>query len=461
MNNKSALIIAAVATVFAGNAFAVATAEEAKALGNTLTPWGAEKAGNKEGTIPAYTGEPIKVPASYDRSKPGQHTDPFGGEKPLFTITAQNYTQYASKLDGMADMFKKFPNYRMDVYTTHRNTVFPKYVLDNSIKNATSCRGEAGGQRLEGCYAGLPFPIPKVGIEVMWNHLLGFQARSVNGLIENFVTPTSGDPVLQVRTLVSLYYPFYDPSRTTPWPSDISYYKVRVADQAPARQAGGGTILVDPLDYTTGGRRAWQYIPGQRRVKLAPDLAYDTPSPYSGGSNTMDDQDVFLGAMDRFDFKLVGKKEKYIPYNNFALSDFKTCPNKVVYANKNFPLPSCVRWELHRVWVVEATLKPQLRHIYKRRMFYFDEDATATGLAENYDASGALYRVLIGYWVPFYEAPGGVGGAISFFNTDLQSGVVGTGGLGACEQSNCGYTSTADRPSDYFSPEAMAGDGVR
>ena len=461
MNRKSAVLIAAFASAFAGNALAVATADEAKALGNTLTPWGAEKAGNKEGTIPAYTGEPIKKPASYNPATPGHHPDPFGGEKPSFTITAQNYSQYAGKLDGMAEMFKKFPNYRMDVYTTRRNTVFPKYVLDNSIKNATSCKAAGGGLKLEGCYPGLPFPIPKAGVEIMWNHLLGFQARSFGGVVENYVTPTNGEPVLQVKTLVASHFPFYDPNRTTPWPSDITYYKVRVSDRAPARQAGGGTILIDPLDYTTGGRRAWQYIPGQRRVKLAPDLAYDTPSPYSGGSNTMDDQNVFLGALDRFDFKLVGKKEKYIPYNNFAMADYSVCPVKQTFSNKNFPNPNCVRWELHRVWVVEATLKPQLRHIYKKRMFYFDEDATATGMAENYDASGALYRVLIGYWVPFYEAPGGVGGAISFFNTDLQSGVVGSGGLGACQEFDCGYSPTVDRPDNYFSPEAMAGEGVR
>ena len=68
-------------------------------------------------------------------------------------------------------------------------------------------------------------------------------------------------------------------------------------------------MLVDPLDIGTKDRRAWSYLPGQRRVKVAPDLAYDTPNPGTAGATTFDDTFIFNGSMDRFDFKLVGKKE--------------------------------------------------------------------------------------------------------------------------------------------------------
>ena len=89
------VLVAALVAAFAGSAFAAVSADEAKKLGTTLTEWGAEKAGNKEGTIPAYnaaTAQPAR-PASYDFKKdPGRRTDPYN-EKPLFTITAQNAAQ--------------------------------------------------------------------------------------------------------------------------------------------------------------------------------------------------------------------------------------------------------------------------------------------------------------------------------------------------------------------------------
>ena len=178
MKTKLKFVVAAITATFAGSALAAVSAEEAKQLGTTLTPWGAEKAGNKEGTIPAYTGEATKVPASYDRKEPGQKPDPFN-EKPLFSITAQNYTKYADKLDGMVEMFKRYPNYRMDIYPTHRNWTYPKYVIDNTLKNATSCKAIKGELALDGCYGGYPFPIPKTGNQAMWNHMTLPRMRTI------------------------------------------------------------------------------------------------------------------------------------------------------------------------------------------------------------------------------------------------------------------------------------------
>jgi hypothetical protein len=360
-------------------------------------------------------------------------------------------------------MFKHYPNYRMDIYPTHRSWTYPKYVIDNTIKNATACKAAAEEQRLEGCYGGYPFPIPKTGNQVMWNHLLQFEAHSTEGFVETMLTPTSGGAVLQAHTLLTELYPYYDPARTGVVPSDIRFLKLRTADTAPARQAGGSTVLLDPLDWTTGGRRAYQYIPGQRRVKLAPDLAYDTPSPYSGGGQTMDDQKGFMGALDRWDFKLIGKKEKYIPYNNFAMFDFKTCSTHKAFDTPYFANPDCVRWELHRVWQVEATLKPGFRHVYKKRIFFWDEDVPGAGVSEGYDAAGKLYRLINTYSVPFYEAPGGVGGIAgsAFMSSDLTTGVAGSGGTGSCDDPRCGPTPIPAKSEDYFSPDAMAGAGVR
>ncbi len=460
MKSNTGLLVLAISAAVSGGAIAAVSADEARQLGTTLTSHGAEKAGNKEGTIPEYTGQPIKMPAGYNPKDPGQHPDPFN-EKPLFSITAQNYTKYLDKLDGSAEMFKRFPQYRMDIYPSHRNFVYPKWVLDNAAKNLTSCKTSADELKLEGCYPGVPFLIPKTGAQVMWNHLTQFEARFYEGTSDNTVIPPNGAPVLQGLVYTIQSVPFYDPARTTPQPSNVIFWRVRTNNIEPARTAGGKIVLLDALDAT---RRAYQYIPGQRRVKLAPDLAFDTPSPYGGGAYNIDDSKGFLGSLERFDWKLVGKKEKFIPYDNFALMDNKTCPAEKLHATKNFINPDCVRWELHRVWVVQGDLKSGFRHNYKKRMMFWDEDLFGGGVVENYDAGGSLYRVVNSISHPFYETPGGTGGfASGAFVTDLQTGIAATSGMGVCKVNgySCGWSAGPDHGDIFYSPEGMAGEGIR
>jgi Protein of unknown function (DUF1329) len=448
------LLIAVIATACAVTAFAAVSAEEAKQLGGPeLTAFGAERAGNKEGTIPEYTGKGAKVPPNWNSKNPGQRPDPYG-EKPLFSITAQNAAQYADKLDGMIELFKRYPNYRMDIYPSHRDWVFPQYVLDNTIKNATACKGIDNELKLKGCYGGLPFPIPKTGNQAMWNHLLNYLGWSVDGRSEYWLVPTSGDAVLIGRSTFQNNYPYYDPDIKSPLPADAIFYRYLGKDEAPARAVGGQFLLFDPLDPLGVGRKVYQYQPSRRWVKITADLAYDTPNPYTGGAATMDDGGVFSGALDRFDFELVGKKEKFIYNNNYQLNDLKACPNTLITSTKNFPNPDCIRWELHRVWVVKATLKPGFHHIYQKRVFYWDEDGSVGGSSENYDANGKLYRIVSNSTIPFYEAPGGFGGTPVFM--DLKTGIWATGSIMSCP--GCGWWPILTRISENtFSPGAMGG----
>jgi Protein of unknown function (DUF1329) len=450
-------------SVFPGSVLAAVSAEEAKQLGGSiLTPWGAEKAGNKEGTIPAYAPMPIKAPAGWNPKVPGNRPNPFKEEKPLFTITAQNYMQYADKLDGMVAMFKKYPNYRMDIYPTHRTMIYPKYVIDNTLKNATSCKTiDSDGYRLAGdvCYGGLPFPIPKTGAEAMWNKLNNYRGVAEEFKSSQWIVPISGNPVNTNYTLGWQKYPMFDPKNTKPAPANALFWQLRLDYLGPARQVGEKLVLLDPLDPITVGRRAYSYIPGQRRVKLAPDLAYDTPTPVGGGGSTMDDGAVFIGALDRYDWKLVGKKEKFIPYNNFAVTDPAVCPFDK-YLTRNFPNPDCVRWELHRVWAIHATLRKGFRHIYPVRDFFWDEDAPGIGVAENYDAAGSLYRMVFSQGYPLFQEE-----SDTFIDqsasaaVDLQRGTwFISGGTGA---PGLGYFPSQPQPDVFFSPEALAGEGVR
>ena len=454
------LLAGLVAVAFSTPTLAAVSAEEAKQLGGSvLTAWGAEKAGNKEGTIPAYTGEGVKAPVGYSSAKPLDRPDPFANEKPLFTITAQNATQYADKLDGLAEMFKKYPNYRMDIYPSHRTAFFPKWVLENAARNATSCKGENNDLKLVGCYGAIAFPIPKNGNQVMWNHLTTFVSQAWAGGSESYVVSNNGSVSMVGAQDGWEQSPYYDSTKKTAADPNSVYWMVRLDDTAPARKVGQKLVLIDALDNLNLGRRAFQYVPGQRRVKLAPDLNYDTPSPTGGGVMTMDDGKVFLGPLDRYDWKLVGKKEKFIPYNNFKLlAEHTTCKSDVVFT-KSFVNPDCVRWELHRVWKVEAILKPGFRHIYAKRNFYWDEDGFGNGVAENFDASGKLYRLNVGTGFPYWASEDG--GMMADLNViyDLQTGHYLFNGFTG--NPGFGWVPSKRKDSVFFSPEALAGEGIR
>ena len=438
----------------AGAAFAEVSTDEAKQLGGALTYMGAEKAGNKDGTIPEYTGQVLKV--VIDPKNPGLRSDPFANEKPLFSITAQNAAKYADKLDGMIEMFKIHPNYRMDVYPTHRTSTLPKYVIDNTLKNAIRCKGTQNDLILVGCYGGIPFPIPKSGTQVMWNHLTAFEFYTQSTNSNSFVVPTSGNPVLVNGAVGAQQWPAYEPGRTTPMEGKEQYWQLRLDYTAPARQVGEKLVLLDPFDTINYGRRAYTYIPGQRRVKLAPDLAYDTPAPTAGGSSNMDDAKGWLGALDRFDFKLVGKKEKFIIANSYKYQDPKVCPFEKTLTPK-FPNPECVRWELRRVWAVDGTVKPQFRHTSPKRNLFWDEDGFAGGVSENYDASGKLYRVVLVNSFPLGEGNGT--NSSSFFTLDMHTGVYTL--QGGTSYPGGGFYSIPAKPASYFSPEVLAGEGIR
>jgi hypothetical protein len=453
MISKIQTLTLALALVSVGPVFAAVTAEEAKQLGSTLTPWGAEKAGNAAGTIPAYAGS-VKPPASYDPKKPGVRPDPFASEKPLYSIDAKNMAQYADKLsDGTMALMTKYPSYRIDVYPSHRTANYPQWVNDNSIKNATQCKSINNGLGIEGCFGGTPFPIPKSGSEVMWNKLLWLESPSSFGVSQSWLVTPSGENILQAQNNLNVELPYYDQSKTSFAPQD-SYFLYRSDALKPARKAGEALTVHDSIDMINIGRRAWQYLPGQRRVKLSPDLAYDTPNPEGGGASNMDDAMLFVGPMDRFDWKLIGKKELYIPYNVFKLKDPAQCPMKTALTPGALN-PNCVRWELQRVWVVEATVKPGVRHNYHKRLFYINED-TFIGVADNYDASGKLYRTSQVLSIPRYESVGQDSYSTAVY--DFSSGAYTVFGF---TTDNGGSYDAPKRDGRFWSPDALSASGIR
>lgn len=447
--NQIKSIAAACATIACiGAAHGAVSEDEAKQLGKTLTPFGAEIAGNKEGTIPAYTGGLTTPPASYKKGS-GIRPDPFPDEKPLYSIDAKNMDKYADKLtEGIKGMMKKYPGYRIDVYPSHRTQAFPQRIMDNTVKNATRCKTTEGGLALvPECRGGMPFPIPKTGYEVMWNHLVGYTGDRADFRANAFFMDSSGRLITTDDFTAQFDYPYYNESSTQP---EI-YSKVRTDKQLP-RLVGSATVLHEYLNPVAQPRRAWSYSPGQRRVRAAPDFSYDTPTDASGGIETYDDITFFSGVMDRYDFKLIGKKEIYLPYNAYkALYETKAAD---LY-KPQFMNPDRLRWELHRVFVVEGTLKQGKRHIYSKRVYYFDEDKGAA-LADIYDMSGKLWRVKTAAGVPSYDIP-----AANYRSGLTYDLVNGTYYMSSHTSETGGIPVGQPRPTSYFTGDAMAGAGIR
>ncbi len=449
MKKLTMALIGAGLLVASVGASAAVSADEAKKLGTTLTLFGAEKAGNKEGTIPEYTGGVTTPPAGFDKAK-GIRPDPFANEKPLFSIDAKNMAQYGDKLtEGTKALMKTHAGYRADVYPTHRSVAYPKWVLDNTVKNATRTKTSEDRLSMHDFVAGIPFPIPKNGNEVMLNNAARYQGQTYETpRFTAYNIDANGKMVLSTQGL---------------WVWDSPYYGSKSADSpvlnrgrsiysGPARRVGEAVIVVEPTDWTANNRKAWSYLPGQRRVRLAPDLSYDTPNPTTSGMSTFDDANLYNGNLDRYDVKLVGKKELYVPYNGYKFTYHDKAEDLF---QPKFINPDWVRWELHRVWVVELTLKEGKRHVYSRRTFYVDEDSWVVVASDQYDGRGQLWRPGFAYLTPAYDvpAPYGVSG-----HYDL---IAGTYYIHLWPGSNGVKYSDALKPDSYWTADALAAQGVR
>lgn len=461
MRKRSVAVFFGIASVVSSIGVAAVSPEEAKQLGGpALTEWGAERAGNKDGSIPAFTDEKVKAPASYDPKDPLRVPDPFG-EKPLYSITSQNMDKYADKLTaGQKAMLKLYPAYRMDIYPTHRIVHYTKAVNDSTLKNATSCRSVRGGVRIEGCYGGVPFPIPKTGNEAVWNLQLANASPWLNQMSQAIFVDVNGKSINQGQNDAFWYAQFWDQSIPGQRSPSSAFAKIRWDTLNPPRRMGEKYSLSWSLDPADPGLRAYAYIPGQRRVKLAPDLAYDTPSPVAGGSSTMDESQVFSGAQDRYDFKLVGKRETYLVANSNFKADYKACPIDT-FVKKNFINPECVRFELRRTWVVELQIKPGFRHILPKRTLYIDEDWSGAAAGDSYDASGKLYRAEYNPTFVYYDSRPNFQESIwhDSYVFDLQNGTYSIAGYTAFPGG--GFTFIKPKPQTFFSPEALAAEGIR
>jgi hypothetical protein len=394
----------AAAILFAQSAWGAVSPQEAARLGQDLTPLGGEKAGNSDGTIPAWTGGlKSAAEAGFPNYKSGNHhPDPYASDKPLFTITAANSGQYAAKLtEGHKALFKTYPDYKMIVYPTHRSAAAPEHVYEATKRNATTGRLVPDGNGITGALGGVPFPIPQAGVEIFWNHVTRWRGLAASLEVGQAPLTASGSFTL-VNFKEEFYFQYYEPGMTEARMNNLLLFFTQETT-APARLAGEILLVQETLDQAKEPRRAWVYNPGQRRVRRAPNVAFDNPGTNADNLRTSDQFDMYNGSPQRYDFTIVGKREVYVPYNAYRLQDPKIKYGELLH--KNHLNQDLARYELHRVWVVDSKLKPGQNHLYSRRTLYVDEDSWQILAIDCYDARGQLYRVQEGHALNYYDLP--------------------------------------------------------
>jgi hypothetical protein len=401
--NKVTLLSLTISLVLSTSAIAKISSEQAAKLSSELTPMGATRAANKDGSIPKWTGGITKAPAGYT---PGDHhLDPYPNDKVEFTITSSNVSEYKSLLTpGQIKLFETYPNtYKMNVYQTRRSASYPEHVYKAVSDNATQSELVENGNGITKAAVGIPFPVPASGLEAIWNHILRYRGEGVSREAGQ-AAPTASGSYTYVGLSESLMLPYnVKGAQSADLEKSNILFKFKQKVTEPARLAGTALLVYETMDQVKTPRQAWTYNTGQRRVRRAPNVAYDAPGTASDGLRTTDDFDMYNGAPNRYNWTLKGKQELLIPYNDYKLHSDKVKYDDILQAGHINP--DLVRYEKHRVWVVEANLKENTSHTYKKRVFYIDEDSWQVAVTDIYDKRDQLYRVGVSHTINYYEVP--------------------------------------------------------
>lgn len=401
MRNKLVAGVAAVLVGFSTQSLAKVTEAEAARLDKDLTPLGAERAGNASGTIPAWTGGLKTPPGNW---KAGDvEVNPYPDDQPMFVINGDNTDLYRDKLtDGHLKLLQEYaPDFYMPVYETRRSAAFPDRIYRKTRENALTAELLDNGNGVRNTIATSPFPIPENGLEVIWNHILRYRGEEVSFRSASATPMTDGsfNPVVNQYD----YFIAYSKQGAKLEEIDNKIFYLKTDTISPPSIAGTITLVHETLDQIRSPRLAWRYDSGSRRLRRSPNLAYETDLPNSSSMRSVDQKDMYNGAPNQYDWTLKGKREIYVPYNAYQLHDESVRPDDVIrprHINQEL-----TRYELHRVWVVEATVRTGISHIYSRRVFYVDEDSWQILVSEEYDNAGNLWRVSEAHNISYYSEP--------------------------------------------------------
>lgn len=443
-------------------AIAKTTPEEAAKLGtNILGPLGGDATGNAEGTIPPWTGGLKGIPDNVTYKVGDFHPDPFADDAILLTITPSNFAQHKDKLSiGQIAMFEKYQTFKMNVYKTRRTAAYPQEIYDAAKKNAVTAEIWVDpanpymvGPNKATSRVSTPFPITTDAREMMLNHSYRWDGNGVTEHANQLVVAIDGSFVTsEIKTEFKFIWNNYEVSQDQVIKENLRLKGFQYA-LGPARIAGGVIAAQSPVNPTF--TKAWSYNPGQRRVRRAPQIAFDNPGTGSDGLRFTDMLSGFGGSLERYNWAFKGKVEKYIPYNNYKLhaGDLKY-KDIVQKAHINMDLP---RYELHRVNVIDSTLRSGISHAFSRRTFYTHEDDWKVALVDCYDKRGELWRYQEEYPINYYEVPVVSNTAEVVYDLQAARYIM----MGADNETGepRDYTWTEDDA--YFSPQSLKGRAKR
>jgi len=408
---------------------------------------GAIVEGSDDGSVPDWNGGlPVKP-----KNDNGHHDNPYAGETPLFVIDAKNYEAHRERLTpGLIALLETYPkSFRIPVYPSHRSVRYPDWLYENMTRKIDPKPSlSESGTVLENAIAGVNFPHPRSGLEVIWNHLTRWRGKYMERDFTEAIVYESGETQLTKGKQEIAYELFRDVNARPEERQVLLYYTSYVT--APAKLAGGALLAIDFLNQKLNPRKAWSYDAGQRRVKRLPYITYDSPAIMAESLRTADDTDMFNGAPDRFQWNLLGRRIMYVPYNSYSLSSSEVSYDALL--TPHHVNPEYVRFEAHRVWEVEGILKPSAYHIYSKRRFYIDEDSWSILVGDQYDHEGKIWRVSLAFTKQFYEVPVLFTAADVFH--DLKTGDYHAGGLTNEERSSGEFHEKMPDPA-YFSPAGL------
>jgi len=310
---------------------------------------------------------------------------------------------------------------------------------------------------------GIAFPIPKSGAQVAWNTTFYF--FGVHYIMEgNGFNAYADGSYASFKQRDIWYNVGYETPENKPTGDFFTrnggaLYCDSIEDIYPPRSAGqvfGGCLYFRDTDFD-----ASIYVPGQRRVRKAPELGfYDSPAVGTDGLRTADMRFTFnmTSSEEWYTYSNPERREIFVPYNNYRLAMPISSFDEIVRAGHvNSDL---MRWELHRVWVLHAELKPGFRHIHPYRTVYIDEDTWMGILGDAYDKTKNLWRVSVMLPINYYNVP--VTYKIGTFHSDLLNGRM-TGGVDWPQIGNSPSPPDFTTPPDtsLFTPQGLRKYGMR
>lgn len=384
-----------VVTLISSVFFTVAMTTEVVA--NQLkTPMGSDVAGDGN-EIPHWEGGLTQPPEGFD----DDYINPFPKDKPLFYIEKSNLEEHKERLSaGQIAFLNKYPEHKFPVYATRRTAAYTDLIYDALKYNAENSELLPRGTGVKQSRLTSPFPNATTGEEMIWNHILRYRGmHSKAELTDAVVYETGAKKVM--RKSIEIFGVYTNPDISEAKRKNKIFLRKR-KNIAPPSIAGQMTLIHETLDQVLSPRKAWYYEPGQRRVRRTPDLEYADELFNSDGYKTVDQVDIYNGAPDLYEWKVIGKTIKYIPYNSYRMmgesADELIGENSIRFEN--------TRYEAHRVWQVEAELRAGIKHQYAKRVFYIDEDSWQIALADEYaEGDPNVWRYSEAHSVNFYDVP--------------------------------------------------------